>query len=102
MHHGMDIEALERDAREAHLPNLKQGTQMPAPKTDGAAAFGESSRAVARKIAARERQATPTGNRYGAIVPALPQEVKGEAAELVGTLITLTQMRDSTSLIVSA
>jgi len=57
---------------------------QPYPKTDGAAAFGESSRSVARKIAARDRQATPTGNRYGAIVPALPQGVKGEAAELVG------------------
>lgn len=80
----MDIEALERDAREAHLPNLKQGTQMPAPKTDGAAAFGESSRAVARKIAARERQVFAGENRHAAQLPADAQGAKGEAAELVG------------------
>ena len=54
------------------------------------------------KIAARERQVFAGENRHAAQLPADAQGAKGEAAELVGTLITLTQMRDSTSLIVSA
>jgi len=79
----MDIEALERDARERLSPGTNQYTVR---STGGKPVDhpGESSRAVAKKIAARERQVFAGENRHAAQLPADAQGAKGEAAELVG------------------